>query len=80
MSCWQWGKAVRQLQLQGSHSGIITAPIDQRECRCIQVCPILSGCVFLRMALPKIGEGKTNGQSGKYTYSWTLVYGLLGLM
>ena len=29
MSCWQWGKAVRQLQLQGSHSGIITAPIDQ---------------------------------------------------
>ena len=29
MSCWQLGKAVRQLQLQGSHSGIITAPIDQ---------------------------------------------------
>ena len=72
MSCWQWGKAVRQLQLQGSHSGIITAPIDQGG---------LTGSagafkyalycqrVFLRMALPKIGEGKTNGQSGKYTYS-----------
>ena len=72
MSCWQWGKAVRQLQLQGSHSGIITAPIDQGG---------LTGSAgafkyalhcqggFLRMALPKVGEGKTNGQSGKYTYS-----------
>ena len=72
MSCWQWGKAVRQLQLQGSHSGIITAPIDQGgltgSAGAFKYALYCQGG-FLRMAIPKVGEGKTNGQSGKYTYS-----------
>jgi len=62
VSCWQLNKSLRQLQLQGSHSGIITAPIDQGgltgSAGAFKYALYCQGVVFYGCRSPKLAKVK----------------------